>query len=307
MKENYDYQQDNGDYEEIISEKSLLFSFSGYIFLAIAIGLTLFIAYLFFITGFEDDFPVSRLFWLMGLGTITLFLFKGLTVIAPNQAVVATFLGTYMGSMKKSGLQFINPLYSKQKISLRARNLNGQTLKVNDKAGNPIEIAAVIVWQVEDTARASFEVDSYEMFVHIQSEAAVRNLASSYAYDHSEDEQAELTLRDSTGEINNKLEHELNERLSRAGVHVSEARISHLAYSPEIAMAMLQRQQAAAIVSARRQIVDGAVGMVEMALTKLKEDNIAHFDDKEKTQLVSNLLVVLCAENNVTPTVNMNN
>ncbi len=300
MSENYD------NYEEIISEKSLLFSFSGYIFLAIALVLILFIAYLFFTTDFEIGFPVSRLFFMMGLGVITLFLFKGLTVIAPNQAVVATFLGTYMGSMKKSGLQFINPFYSKQKISLRARNLNGQMLKVNDKAGNPIEIAAVIVWQVEDTARASFEVDSYEMFVHIQSEAAVRNLASSYAYDHSEDENAELTLRDSTGEINNKLEHELNERLSRAGVHVSEARISHLAYSPEIAMAMLQRQQAAAIVSARRQIVDGAVGMVEMALTKLSDENIAHFDDKEKTQLVSNLLVVLCAENNVTPTVNMN-
>ncbi len=301
MQDNYE------NYEEIISEKSLLFSFSGYIFLAIALVLVLFIAYLFFTTNLEGDaFPVSRLFFMMGLGVTTLFLFKGLTVIAPNQAVVATFLGTYMGSMKKSGLQFINPLYSKQKISLRARNLNGQMLKVNDKAGNPIEIAAVIVWQVEDTARASFEVDSYEMFVHIQSEAAVRNLASSYAYDHSEDETAELTLRDSTGEINNKLEHELNERLSRAGVFVSEARISHLAYSPEIAMAMLQRQQAAAIVSARRQIVDGAVGMVEMALTKLSNENIAHFDDKEKTQLVSNLLVVLCAENNVTPTVNMN-
>ncbi len=294
MSDNYD------DYEEIISEKSLLFSFSGYIFLAIAIFLIVTIGYLFLTSGTVG-------FLMIILGVISLFLFKGLTVIAPNQAVVATFLGTYMGSMKKSGLQFINPFYSKQKISLRARNLNGQMLKVNDKAGNPIEIAAVIVWQVEDTARASFEVDSYELFVHIQSEAAVRNLASSYAYDHSEDENAELTLRDSTGEINNKLEQELNERLARAGVHVSEARISHLAYSPEIAMAMLQRQQAAAIVSARRQIVDGAVGMVEMALTKLSDENIAHFDDKEKTQLVSNLLVVLCAENNVTPTVNMNN
>lgn len=203
-------------------------------------------------------------------------------------------------------MRFIIPFYSKQKVSLRARNLNGQTLKVNDKAGNPIEIAAVIVWQVDDTARAVFAVDDYERFVAIQSEAAVRHLAGSYAYDHSEDVSADVTLRDSTGSINEKLEQELNERLARAGVRVIEARISHLAYAPEIAMAMLQRQQASAVVSARKQIVEGAVGMVEMALQRLHDRKTVELSNAERAQLVSNLMVVLCAEKSVTPTVNMN-
>jgi regulator of protease activity HflC (stomatin/prohibitin superfamily) len=231
-------------------------------------------------------------------------LFIGLTVINPNEAAVATFFGEYVGTMKQNGLRWVNPLYRRRKISLRARNLNGQKLKVNDKMGNPIEIAAVVVWFVKDTAQAVFEVDDYQKFVEIQSEAAVRKLAGSYSYDNIEDEEASITLRDGSGKINDMLEHELNERLTRAGVGVLEARISHLAYSPEIAGAMLQRQQASAVVAARKQIVDGAVGMVEMALAKLSEKEIVHLDEERKAAMVSNLLVVLCGEKSVSPVVN---
>lgn len=234
-------------------------------------------------------------------GTI---LFIGLTVINPNEAAVTTFFGEYVGTMKQNGLRWVNPLFRRRKISLRARNLNGQKLKVNDKMGNPIEIAAVVVWNVEDTAQAVFEVDDYQKFVEIQSEAAVRKLAGSYSYDNIEDEDADITLRDGSGKINDMLEHELNERLVRAGVKVIEARISHLAYSPEIAGAMLQRQQASAVVAARKQIVDGAVGMVEMALAKLSEKEIVHLDEERKAAMVSNLLVVLCGEKSVSPVVN---
>lgn len=234
-------------------------------------------------------------------GTI---LFIGLTVINPNEAAVATFFGEYVGTMKQNGLRWVNPLYRRRKISLRARNLNGQKLKVNDKMGNPIEIAAVVVWFVNDTAQAVFEVDDYQKFVEIQSEAAVRKLAGSYSYDNIEDEEANITLRDGSGKINDMLEHELNERLTRAGVGVLEARISHLAYSPEIAGAMLQRQQASAVVAARKQIVDGAVGMVEMALAKLSEKGIVHLDEERKAAMVSNLLVVLCGEKSVSPVIN---
>jgi NOL1/NOP2/fmu family ribosome biogenesis protein len=280
-----------------VTEKPLLFAMSGYVFLVIAV-LLLGWSILDFSRSEEPSVSTIATF------VISVLIFKGMSVIAPNEAVITTFLGTYMGTMKKSGLRWVNPFYSKQKISLRGRNLNGEILKVNDKNGNPIEIAAVVVWQVADTARAVFDVDSYELFVHIQSEAAVRNLASSYAYDHNEDEDAVITLRDSTGKINDYLENELNERLSRAGVTVVEARISHLAYAPEIAHAMLQRQQASAIVAARRQIVDGAVGMVEMALQRLEEKGTVSLDNDRKASLVSNLLIVLCGEKSVTPVVN---
>ena len=288
------------EHQNEVSEKSLLFSMSGYGFLLIGLALLAAVGYLFLQNGGEISFSM------IALGILALLIFKGLSVIDPNEAVVTTFLGTYMGSMKKSGLRFIIPFYGKQKISLRARNLNGQILKVNDKAGNPIEIAAVIVWQVDDTAKAVFAVDDYERFVAIQSEAAVRNLAGSYAYDHNEDSSAAVTLRDSTGSINEKLEQELNERLARAGVNVLEARISHLAYAPEIAMAMLQRQQASAVVAARKQIVEGAVGMVEIALQRLHVRIFVVFIFSLWAQWVSNLMVVLCAEKSVTPTVNMN-
>ncbi len=231
----------------------------------------------------------------------------GLTVINPNEAVVTTFFGDYMGTMKQNGLRWVNPLFRRKKISLRARNLNGQKLKVNDKLGNPIEIAAVVVWRVGDTAKSSFEVDDYVKYVEIQSEAAVRHLAGIYAYDSMEDEDLkiqEVTLRDGSGKINEMLEAELTERLSRAGIDVLESRISHLAYAPEIAGAMLQRQQASAVVAARRQIVNGAVGMVDMALAMLSEKGIVQLDEERKAAMVSNLLVVLCGEKAATPILN---
>ena len=282
-----------------MNEKTLT-SISGYV--ALLIGL------LGLILGpitIVSSFVVSS-FWLGGLGVLLLIAgfitLLGLSVVNPNEAVVTTFFGDYTGTMKQNGLRWVNPFYSKKKISLRARNLNGQTLKVNDKMGNPIDIAAVVVWQVADTAKALFSVDDYTLFVQIQSEAAVRHLANSHAYDNAED--GEVTLRDNTGHINDVLEVELNERLSRAGVTIIEARISHLAYAPEIAGAMLQRQQASAVVAARRQIVDGAVGMVEMALARLAEKNVVHLDEERKAAMVSNLLVVLCGEKNVSPVVN---
>ena len=231
----------------------------------------------------------------------------GLTVINPNEAVVTTFFGDYMGTMKQNGLRGVNPMFRIKKISLRARNLNGQKLKVNDKLGNPIEIAAVVVWRVGDTAKSSFEVDDYVKYVEIQSEAAVRHLAGIYAYDSMEDEDLkiqEVTLRDGSGKINEMLEAELTERLSRAGIDVLESRISHLAYAPEIAGAMLQRQQASAVVAARRQIVNGAVGMVDMALAMLSEKGIVQLDEERKAAMVSNLLVVLCGEKAATPILN---
>lgn len=277
-----------------MNEKNLT-SISGYALLII--GLLLIVgAVLFLMRGI---IPLSVISFLIGG-----ILLAGLAVINPNEAVVTTFFGDYTGTMRQNGLQWVNPLYTKKKISLRARNLNGQNLKVNDKTGNPIEIAAVVVWQVSDTAKALFEVDDYVLFVQIQSEAAVRYLANSHAYDNNEDEEAKITLRDTTGKINDVLEAELNERLSRAGVTILEARISHLAYAPEIAGAMLQRQQASAVVAARRQIVDGAVGMVEMALERLAEKNVVHLDEERKAAMVSNLLVVLCGEKNVSPVVN---
>lgn len=234
-------------------------------------------------------------------------LLKGLVVVNPNEAVVTMFFGDYMGTMKQGGLRWVNPLFGRKKISLRARNLNGQKLKVNDKLGNPIEIAAVVVWRVGDTAKASFEVDDYNKYVEIQSEAAVRHLAGIYAYDSMEDEDLnvqEVTLRDGSGKINEMLEAELTERLSRAGIDVLESRISHLAYAPEIAGAMLQRQQASAVVAARRQIVNGAVGMVDMALSMLSEKGIVDLDEERKAAMVSNLLVVLCGERGATPILN---
>ncbi|WP_421827683.1 SPFH domain-containing protein [Larkinella sp.] len=277
-----------------MNEKNLT-SLSGYVLLLIALILLGVSAYGFFL----------RAFWLGGLSFfVSMVLMSGLAVINPKEAVVTTFFGDYTGTMKQTGLRWVNPLYSKKKISLRARNLNGQTLKVNDKMGNPIEIAAVVVWQVADSAKALFEVDDYTLFVQIQSEAAVRHLASTCAYDSIEDEDAPVTLRDSTGQINILLEQELNERLERAGVDVLEARISHLAYAPEIAGAMLQRQQATAVVSARKQIVEGAVGMVEMALARLAEKGVVHLDEERKAAMVSNLLVVLCGEKSVSPVVN---
>jgi regulator of protease activity HflC (stomatin/prohibitin superfamily) len=281
-----------------MNEKELR-SMSGYTLLAIGL-IMLFggVAHV-FITGA----PVVGIV----ISVIGFIVLIGLTVINPNEAVVTTFFGDYMGTMKQNGLRWVNPLFRRKKISLRARNLNGQKLKVNDKLGNPIEIAAVVVWRVGDTAKASFEVDDYVKYVEIQSEAAVRHLAGVYAYDTMEAEEVEIqevTLRDGSGKINEMLEGELTERLSRAGIDVLEARISHLAYAPEIAGAMLQRQQASAVVAARRQIVNGAVGMVDMALAMLSDKGIVELDEERKAAMVCNLLVVLCGEKSVTPVLN---
>ena len=238
------------------------------------------------------------------LVVVSIFILPGFSVINPNEGIVITLFGVYKGTVKDNGFLWMNPFFTKKKVSLRAMNLNGTPIKVNDKVGNPIEIAAVIVWQVSDTAKAVFEVDNYHQFVAVQSEAAVRSLAGAYPYDHFENEESSITLRAGAHIVNEKLEEELNERLSRAGIVILEARISHLAYSSEIAGAMLQRQQAQAVVAARKQIVEGAVGMVEMALAKLAERNIVDLDDERKAAMVSNLLVVLCAEKSVAPIVN---
>jgi regulator of protease activity HflC (stomatin/prohibitin superfamily) len=235
---------------------------------------------------------------------VALFFLKGLMIILPNYSRVLTFFGKYVGSVKDNGLFFVNPLYSSIRISLRANNLQGQILKVNDKMGNPIEIGAVIVWQVGDTYKASYEVQNYVSYVQTQSEAAVRLLAGSFAYDNLEDEHASITLREGGVQVNEILEKELSERLAPAGIVIREARISHLAYAPEIAGAMLQRQQATAIVAARTKIVEGAVGMVEMALNRLSERHIVDLNDEKKATMVSNLLVVLCGERGAQPVMN---
>jgi regulator of protease activity HflC (stomatin/prohibitin superfamily) len=250
-------------------------------------------------------FFTQELLWLsIVLGVIWMFLLSGYFINNPNQSKVLLLFGAYKGTSRDVGLRWTNPFYTKKHISLRARNFNGSTLKVNDKLGNPIEIAAVLVWQVQDTAKAMLEVDDFGQYVVIQSEAAVRHLANTFPYDNFEDDVVDLTLRASTEQVNELLEQELNERLARAGIHVLEARISHLAYAQEIAGAMLQRQQATAVVAARRQIVEGAVGMVEMALERLSEKQIVNLDEERKAAMVSNLLVVLCGEKGTQPVVN---
>lgn len=227
----------------------------------------------------------------------------GLYMVQPNQGKVLQLFGHYKGTDREAGLRWNNPFYSKRSVSLRVRNFESGRLKVNDANGNPIEIAAVIVWRVVDTAEAVFEVDDYENYVSIQSEAALRNLTTSYPYEHDADDHR-LTLRGHSGAIAEKLRAEVQERLGTAGVQVLEARLSHLAYSPEIAQAMLQRQQANAILAARRIIVRGAVGMVKDAIEQLSADGVVELDDERKAAMVSNLLVVLCGEHNAQPVIN---
>jgi regulator of protease activity HflC (stomatin/prohibitin superfamily) len=230
------------------------------------------------------------------------FLMFGVFMVHPNQGQVLQLFGAYRGTAKLQGLRWANPLLSKKGVSLRVRNFESSRLKVNDNEGNPIEIAAVVVWRVVETAEAVFEVDDYENYVHVQSEAALRNLATSYPYD-AHDEHS-ISLRGHTGTVADHLKREIQERLSKAGVEVVEARISHLAYAPEIAAAMLQRQQAGAIIAARQRIVEGAVGMVEMALGMLSQKSIVTLDEERKASMVSNLLVVLCGERGAQPIIN---
>jgi len=233
---------------------------------------------------------------------LELFLFAGLFVVNPNEGKLLQFFGDYVGTVKTPGLRWTNQLYTKKRISLRVRNFESSKLKVNDHEGNPIEIAAVVVWRVVDTAEAIFEVDDFQNFVKVQTEAAVRNLATSYSYDAHEDGQ--MSLRGNTLEVAEHMKKEIQERLARAGVEVIEARISHLAYAPEIAQAMLQRQQAGAIIAARSRIVEGAVGMVEMALDQLSRREILSLDNERRAAMVSNLLVVLCGERATQPVIN---
>jgi regulator of protease activity HflC (stomatin/prohibitin superfamily) len=230
------------------------------------------------------------------------FLAAGLFMVNPNEAKVLQLFGAYKGTAKEQGLRWANPFYTKKKVSLRIRNFESSHLKVNDIDGNPIEIAAVVVWKVFETAEAVFEVDDYEHYVKVQSESALRNLATSYAYDAHDDAQA--SLRGHTGAVAEHLKREVNERLSKAGVEVIEARISHLAYAPEIASVMLRRQQAAAIIAARTRIVEGAVGMVDMALERLSKSSHVQLDEERKAAMVSNLLVVLCSDREAQPVVN---
>ncbi len=273
---------------------------SGY--LALLVSLVLLAVSVYFFIHIQDGG------WYIAGAVITMvasfFIMAGLMVIYPNHSRVLNFFGNYVGTVKKDGLFFVNPLYTKQKISLRAENLQGQTLKVNDRMGNPIEIGAVVVWQVGDTYKAAYEVEDYEGYVKVQSEAAVRHLATSFPYDNLEDAHADITLRDGGDKVNNILEKELADKLAPAGIIIKEARIAHLAYAQEIAGAMLQRQQATAIVAARTKIVEGAVGMVEMALEMLNKKDIVSLDEEKKAAMVSNLMVVLCGERSAQPILN---
>lgn len=254
-----------------------------------------------FYVGAQSSDGFVALASLVALVTFS-FLMIGLYMVEPNQAAVASLFGKYVGTVKEQGLRWNNPFYSKKKISLRTRNFESGKLKVNDLEGSPIEIAAVVVWSVVDSAEAVYNVDDYESFVHIQSESALRAMATSYPYDQHED--GKISLRSHAGEIAKHLTEEIQERLAEAGVRVIEARISHLAYAPEIAQAMLQRQQASAIIAARTRIVEGAVSMVEMALSELSKRNVVDLDPERRAAMVSNLLVVLCGERGTQPIVN---
>jgi nucleotide-binding universal stress UspA family protein len=279
---------------------------SGYLALLVLPVLTVFFIWLFVTSAIDvlqtfSGSLVPAALYLVALIAV-LICYRGFFMVHPNQAKVLQLFGTYVGSVRQTGLRWANPFYSRQPVSLRVRNFESGQMKVNDAVGNPIEIAAVVVWRVVDSAEAIFEVDDYESFVHIQSEAALRNMATSYPYEAHDHE--EIALRSNPQEIAEKLREEVQARLDKAGVEVIEARISHLAYAQEIASAMLKRQQAQAIVAARRQIVDGAVGMVKMALHELREQGVVDLDEERKASMVSNLLVVLCGEENARPVVN---
>jgi regulator of protease activity HflC (stomatin/prohibitin superfamily) len=269
--------------------------FSGYMFLFLELLFLLLIVF-----GFMRGVIVPSVILLVVFTLVSI----GFTVVDPNQSCVMVLFGAYKGTIKTNGFYWVNPFFVRKKISLRARNFDSETIKVNDKLGNPIMIGLVLVWKVEETYKAAFGVDEYEHFVVVQSEAALRKLAGLYPYDNIEDEKAKLTLRESTEEVNEQLEAEIKERLEIAGIQVIEARINHIAYAQEIAQAMLKRQQATAIVAARYKIVEGAVSMVEMALDQLSQKKIVDLDEEKKATMVSNLMVVLCGDKDATPIVN---
>ena len=273
---------------------------SGYLALVVVPLLTIFTGWGFLQSAVVNHI-IPALLYLFGL-VFSIICYKGFFMVHPNQAKVLQLFGTYVGSVRQTGLRWANPFYTKEAVSLRVRNFESGVMKVNDSSGNPVDIAAVVVWKVVDSAEAMFEVDDYTSFVHIQSEAALRNLATSYPYEaHGDDE---IALRSDPGAIAEKLREEVQDRLDAAGVQVIEARITHLAYAQEIASAMLKRQQAQAIVAARSQIVEGAVGMVKMALEELEKQGVVELDEERKANMVSNLLVVLCGEENAQPVLN---
>lgn len=300
------------------------------IVLVLGLGSLALFCYSIYLSGDYHGHPYWRLFAIGGFGIVlTIFLLPGFFTLQPNEARVLVLFGGYRGTVRASGFHWGNPFYSngpktglrytatkeqpmeaqlafrkpsRNKISLRVRNFNSEKLKVNDKRGNPIEIAAVMVWRVQDTAQAMFDVDDYENYVRIQSESAIRHVASLYAYDHGEEN--ETTLRSGVDEVSQALREELQARLDKAGVVVEEARLTHLAYAPEIAQAMLRRQQAEAVIAARQKIVHGAVSMVDMALRDLAEKHVVELDDERRASMVSNLMVVLCGEADVHPVIN---
>lgn len=277
----------------------------GMLMIIIDIALLVLSCYL-FISGIVMDSNNPPLFQMISsivIFVVFTFLSVGFLILQPNEAGVIILFGVYKGTIRESGWYWGNPFFTKKKVSIKVRNLNGDKIKVNDAMGNPIEFAAVVVWKVENVAQAMFDVENYTDYVRIQSESAMRHLAGLYPYDIT-DEVHKLSLRDGSAEVSEALKCELQERLSSAGVVVLEARITHLAYAPEIAAAMLQRQQASAIIAARSKIVEGAVGMVQMALNKLSENNIVTFDEEKKAIMVSNLLVVLCSERGTQPIIN---
>jgi regulator of protease activity HflC (stomatin/prohibitin superfamily) len=249
---------------------------------------------------------INASIWAIAFLLLFIFTLPGFFLVNPNTSKVILLFGKYIGTVKENGFYWANPLYTKKSISLRASNFDSERVKVNDKLGNPIMISTIAVWKVKDTYKAAFDVDNYENFVRVQSDAAVRKLASLYPYDNFEDDgkAEEITLRASVNEVSEALEQELSERLKMAGIEVLEARIGYLAYAQEIASAMLKRQQATAIIAARHKIVEGAVSMVEMALQKLNAENIVELDEERKAAMVSNLMVVLCSDKDVAPIVN---
>ena len=275
--------------------EKIITPFNGYLAVVILLISAVLIAF-----GFSSNNNV------LGIALIPLLIIitKGLIVVSPNSSKVLLLFGDYKGSVKQNGLFWINPLYTRTSLSLRARNFESEKIKVNDKMGNPIMISVILVWKVKDTFKATFEVDNYENFIRIQTDSAVRKLAGSFPYDHFEDEKATVTLSTNFDDVNKALEREVTERLEIAGIEVVESRIGYLAYAPEIAHSMLRRQQASAVVAARHKIVEGAVGMVESALKLLADKEIIEFDEDRKAAMVSNLMVVLCGDSETKPVIN---
>ena len=284
-------------------KEKVISGLSGWTMVAVLIaGVVLAVLAIVSVSSGEVDPNPAVVVALFVLILVDLVCWRGLTVVNPNTARVVMLFGRYQGTIKTPGLRWVNPLTMRRFVSLRVRNFESSKLKVNDHIGNPIEIAAIVVWRVVETAEAMFQVNDYEHFVHVQSESAVRTLATTFPYDAHEEGQ--LSLRGSADEVSLRLRHEIQERLATAGIEVIEARISHLAYAPEIANAMLRRQQATAIIAARQKIVEGAVGMVEMALEQLSAKRVVTLDEERKATMVSNLLVVLCSDRDAQPVVN---